>query len=158
MARRLRIYLSRLTRLLALSLFALAPLAPAAVTDRVDIAPTKTSIYIGSVAMVMPPFERHGDRYESTYRAKVRPYFFASEHGTLAITVPAESLQRLARGEAIEFEGEAYRDDGAKRGIAGRAVPIDASSGRIKVRVFITKHLELVFHTTYRFVGELKSG
>lgn len=132
----------------------LASAARATITDRVEIAPTKTSIYIGSVAMTMPPFERRGDRYESTYHAKVRPYFFASEDGKLAITVTDEMLDRLTRGEAIEFEGEAYRLDGAKRGIAGRAIPTDATSGKIKVRVFITKKLELIFNTTYRFTGE----
>lgn len=144
--------------MIALSLLAFTPVGRAAVTDRVDIAPTKTSIYIGSVAMTMPPFERHGDRYESTYHAKVRPYFFASEHGKLSITVSDDMLAQLARGETIEFEGEAYRDDGAKRGIAGRAVPTDATSGKLKVRVFITKKLELIFNTTYRFAGEQPSS
>ncbi|QYM78383.1 hypothetical protein K0B96_13910 [Horticoccus luteus] len=132
----------------------LAPATRAAIIDRVEIAPTKTSIYIGSVAMTMAPFERHGERYDSTYHAKIRPYFFYSESGRLSIDVSDAALAQLARGEPIEFKGEGYRDDGAKRGIAGRAVPTDATSGQIKVRVYVTTRIVLVFNTTYRFVGE----
>lgn len=131
----------------------LAPAGRAALTDRVEIAPTKTSIYIGSVAMTMPPFERHGDRYESTYQAKVFPYFFYNEKGRLSIAVPDDALAQLARGETIEFKGEGVCDDGTTRGIAGRAVPTDPTSGQIKVRVYVTKSIVLVFNTTYRFVG-----
>jgi len=135
------------------------PTSPAAsdlpaLYDRVEIEPTRTSIYIGSIGMTMEPFVRQNGGYASTYHAKVRPYFFYNEHGTLFIEVSNDALQRLRRGEPIEFEGHAFRDDGAKRGIAGRAVPADATSGKIKVRVFVTKKIELIFNTTYRFTGE----
>jgi hypothetical protein len=121
--------------------------------DRVEIAPTKTSIYIGSVAMTMPAFARKGGVYESTYTAKVFPYFFYNEEGTLSIDVPDEALRRLARGEPIEFTGRAVNSSGAKRHVEGRAVPADATSGKIKVRVFISKRTQLIFNTTYRFAN-----
>ncbi len=39
------------------------------------------------------------------------------------------------------------------RSITGRAVPEDATQGKLKVRVFVSKNIQLIFNTTYRFVG-----
>ena len=125
--------------------------AESAAFQHVAIAPTKTSIYIGTVAMTMPPFTRAAGRYESSYTAKVFPFFFYNEAGTLAIDVSAEQLATLARGEPIEFKGRGVREDGAERRIEGKATPADATSGKVKVRVFVSKSIELIFNTTYRF-------
>jgi hypothetical protein len=118
---------------------------------RVDIAPTKTSIYIGTVSMTMPAFVRHEDRYESTYAAKVFPYFFYNEQGTLAIDLPETALRRLAAGETVEFSGRAHNTAREERRVEGKATPTDARSGKLKVRVFVTKRIELIFNTTYVF-------
>ena len=79
------------------------------------------------------------------------PFFFYNEAGTLAIDVSAEQLATLARGEPIEFKGRGVREDGAERRIEGKATPADATSGKVKVRVFVSKSIELIFNTTYRF-------
>ena len=121
--------------------------------DRVDIAPTQTSIYIGSVSMTMPTFERKGIVYEADYTAKVFPYFFYSEHGRLFIEVSDEALHRLARGEPIEFTGRGVSGGGTIRHVEGRAVPANATTGKIKVRVFVSRKIQLIFNTTYTFVG-----
>ncbi len=121
--------------------------------DRVEIAPTKTSIYVGSVTMTMPVFVRRNGAYTSTYTAKVFPYFFYNDKGRLSITVTDEMLRRLEKGEPIIFEGEGVSTGGDRRRIEGRAVPIDGRSGRIKVRVFVSRRIQLIFNTTYRFVG-----
>ena len=47
--------------------------------DRVEIAPTQTSIYLGSVSMTIPSCERKSGVYESEYTAKVFPFFFYSK-------------------------------------------------------------------------------
>jgi hypothetical protein len=127
--------------------------ATAAPADRqtVIIEPAKTSIYIGSITMTMPPFTRVQDCYESTYAAKVFPYFFYNEHGRLAITFTDEQLERLARGERVEFKGAGRSSDGEDRRIEGAATPVDATGGKIKVRVFISKKIELIFNTAYHF-------
>jgi hypothetical protein len=130
--------------------------APLSRYDRVDIAPTKTSIYVGSVAMTMPTFRRKGGVYESTYTAKVFPYFFYNEKGRLFIEVSDEALRQLDRGEAVEFKGRAMRESGDERRVEGKATPVDATSGKIKVRVFVSKRIELVFNTTYRLAPEPK--
>lgn len=122
--------------------------------DTVTVEPTRTSIYVGSVRLRMPPFTRKGDAYESTYVAKVRPYFFASESGTIRIEFEDEALRRLAAGETVEFTGEGRNEDGDLRPVTGRAVPTDARSGRIKVRVRVSPRIELIFNTTYRFAGD----
>jgi hypothetical protein len=120
---------------------------------QVDIAPTKTSIYIGSVSMTMPTFHRTGITYSSTYVAKVFPYFFESEKGQLSIDLPDEDLRRLERGEVVQFTGRGVNTDGEERRIEGRAIPTDAHTGKIKVRVFVSKKIQLIFNTTYRFPG-----
>lgn len=149
--------------LLFVSLFALA-LAPRgrgaepalAHYDRVDIAPTRTSIYIGTVTMTMPSFTRKSGVYESTYAAKVFPYFFYNEKGRLLIEISDDALRKLAQGEAIEFKGRGVRDTGEERRVEGKATPTDAAGGKITVRVFVTKRLALDFNTTYRFAPDAK--
>ncbi len=128
-----------------------AGLAAPADRQTVSIEPAKTSIYIGSVTLTMPAFNRVQDRYESTYAAKVFPYFFSNEHGRLSITFTDEQLERIARGERVEFKGSGRNSDGEDRHIEGAATPTDATGGKIKVRVFVSKKIELIFNTTYRF-------
>lgn len=124
----------------------------------VDVAPTKTSIYVGTVSMTMPRFQRIGTHYETTYAAKVFPYFFSSEKGQLQVEISDEQLQRLARGEPIEFSGLAVRTDGAERRVEGKATPADPVSGKLKVRVYVSKRIELIFNTTYRFPAAPDAG
>jgi hypothetical protein len=118
--------------------------------DLVAIAPTSTSIYVGSVSMVLTPFVRRNGVYQSHYIAKVFPYFFWGEQGWIAIEMPDETLRQLAKGQAVQFKGRGMNSDGEERHIEGRAVPADANSGKIKVRVFISKRIQLIFNTTYR--------
>jgi hypothetical protein len=121
--------------------------------SRVDVAPTRTSIYVGTVSMTMPTFVRSEGAFVSSYVAKVFPYFFYNENGRLTVDISDDALRQLARGEAIEFTGRAVRTDGAERRVEGKATPIDATSGKLKVRVFYSKRIELIFNTTYRFPG-----
>ena len=60
-------------------------------------------------------------------------------------------LQRLAKGETVQFQGHGLSSDGEERHIEGKAMPVDALTGHIKVRVFVSKHIQLIFNTTYRF-------
>ncbi len=134
---------------------AIAAPAPAPAPDyaRVEVAPAKTSIYIGTVSLAMPAFVREGGTYASAYTAKVFPYFFYNEEGRLAIEFSDAQLARLAAGETVEFTGRALRSDGAVHRLEGRAAPADAFSGKLKVRVFVSARIELIFNTTYRFAG-----
>lgn len=118
---------------------------------RVHLAPAKTSIYVGTVSMTMPVLERSGDVYETTYTAKVRPYFFYNERGKLQIEITDGMLRQLEGGEAVEFKGRAVRSDGEERRLEGKATPTSSSGGKVKVRVFVSTRLELIFNTTYRF-------
>lgn len=125
--------------------------APAGAPDRVEVAAAKTSIYVGSVTLTMPAFVRKDGVYESTYAAKVLPYFFANESGRLAIEMSDAQLARLIRGETVDFTGRGIRADGVERRVEGRATPADGASGKLKVRVFVSRRTELIFNTTYRF-------
>lgn len=121
--------------------------------QQVSVAPAKTSIYIGNVKLTMPPFKREGDTYVSTYDAKVVPFFFYNESGRISITLPDDDLRKLAAGERVYFVGEGFDTKNEPRKIEGHADPSDAQSGKIKVRVWVSKNIELIFNTTYRFDG-----
>jgi hypothetical protein len=118
---------------------------------RVIVENAKTSIYVGTVTMTMPTFVRAGSAFESTYTARVFPYFFYNESGRLTVELPDESLRKLQRGEPVDFSGRAVRDDGSERRVEGRATPTGSSQGKLKVRVIYSKRIELIFNTTYRF-------
>ncbi len=146
----------RVPLLLLLLGLALAPLARAGELDlghyqAVEIPPVRTSIYIGRVTLTFAGLVRHHGTYTSEYSAKVFPYFFYNERGHLTITVTDEMLQRLAKGETVQFQGHGLSSDGEERHIEGKAMPVDALTGHIKVRVFVSKHIQLIFNTTYRF-------
>lgn len=119
--------------------------------QQVEVAPAKTSIYVGTVSMTMPTFVRHGATFASTYVAKVFPYFFYNESGRIVIDFTDDQLDQLSRGMPIDFKGRAVRTDGADRPIEGRATPSDEASGKLKVRVAYSQRVELIFNTTYRF-------
>lgn len=121
--------------------------------QRATVETAKTSIYIGNVKLAMPPFDRVEDRYESTYEAKVFPFFFYNESGTISITFSDDDLRKLALGERVYFKGEAFDTKGEPRRVEGHADPADERSGKIKVRVWVSKNIELIFNTTYRFDG-----
>jgi hypothetical protein len=117
------------------------------------IAPARTSIYIGNVTLSVTPMTRHGGAYLSTYTAKVFPYFFYDESGQFRIEVSDADLFRLASGQSIDFTGAALRSDGVERPVLGRATPSSLADGRVKVRVFVSRRLVLVFNTTYHLSG-----
>lgn len=124
---------------------------PAARYARVSVAPTKTSVYVATVTMKMPTFVRHGGTYAAPYKAEVFPFFFENENGTLSVDVSDAQLDALAHGKTIEFTGRALRSDGIVRRVEARATPRDATAGALKVKVYVSKRIVLVFNTTYRF-------
>jgi len=126
---------------------------PDARYNKAAVEPVKTSIYIGYVKLTAPLFTRTRTGYVSNYKASVFPFFFMSEHGQLTIEVSDDDLQRLAHGETVLFNGQAENSDGETRVIVGRAMPQDATQGKLTVRLFISKRIQLIFNTTYHFVG-----
>jgi hypothetical protein len=121
--------------------------------NKAAVEPVKTSIYVGYVKLTTPVFTRTPAGYVSDYDASVFPFFFWSEHGRMTIEANDDDLRRLARGETVQFKGHAENSDGEARQVEGRAVPEDATRGKLKVRVFVSKRIQLIFNTTYRFVG-----
>jgi hypothetical protein len=126
---------------------------------QVTIEPAKTSIYIGSVSLTMPPFTRRAGVYSADYSAKVFPFFFYNERGHISIGFSDENLRQLLRGETVYFTGHANNLAGTERRIEGRAIPdgTNAGHGKIKVRVWIGK-IQLIFNTVYRFTGTEQSA
>jgi len=127
---------------------------PGVAYSEATVDKVKTSIYVGSVTLDMPPFRRAQARYESTYSARVFPYFFYNEKGRIAIELSDEDLRKLAAGERVPFTGNAENLDGEPRRVEGHATPDDPLSGTIKVRVWVSPKIELIFNSRYRFTGQ----
>jgi hypothetical protein len=139
----------RLAALAAVCLLAALPLrAVEATFTRATVAPMKTSIYIGSVTLSTGAFERAGDTWSTTYNAKVFPWFPWSEHGEITIMVTDANLARLAKGETVEFTGDAKSHKGKPRKVTGRAQPANDHAGKIKVRIHVDD-VELIFNGSY---------
>lgn len=108
----------------------------------------KTSIYVGSVTLSTGTFDRRGDQWSTTYNAKVFPWFPWSERGDITITVTEADLARLAKGETVEFTGDAKNHKGKPRKVTGRAQPANDHAGKIKVRIHVDD-VELIFNGSY---------
>ena len=117
--------------------------------DTVAIASMKTSIYIGSVTLTTSEFKREGDQYTATYEARIWPWIFWNETGRITIKLPADDVERLKRGERVEFVGEAANHKNKPRHVTGRADRISDDTGKIKVRIGVDD-TELIFNGTYR--------
>lgn len=125
----------------------------AAASDKVDVEVMSTSIYIGKVTLSLGQLTRRDGVYSAEYKARVFPYFFLSEHGTFRIAISDEALARVAKGETIDFIGQAENGGREPRKVTGCAFPDAEGHGRIKVRIFVTEKIQLVFNTTYKFAG-----
>ncbi len=116
--------------------------------NRVAVAPMKTSIYVGSVKLLTTTFTRDSDQYHATYQAKVFPWAFWNERGSIVITLTDADRAKLERGERCEFTGDALNHKDKPRTITGHADPTDATHGKIKVRIG-ADGVELIFNGTY---------
>jgi hypothetical protein len=146
----------RLLTPLTLAVLAGAPLRADDSLSRfsvVDIKPSTVSIFVPTVTMTMPPFVRKNVVYSSTYTAKVFPYFLFNEKGRIWITVPDDVLKRAATGQPVDFTGHALSDSGDERRVEGHATPTGPWSGKIRVRVFVTRRISLNYDTTYELKG-----
>jgi hypothetical protein len=117
---------------------------------QVTVAPMKTSIYVGSVSLTTGVFERADAKLTATYEVKVFPWIFWGETGRISITLSDAARASIAKGETAEFTGEAINHKNKPRTVTGRAQPIDATSGKIKVRIGADGYV-LIFNSTYRF-------
>jgi len=125
---------------------------PMAKFSTVAIYPASANLFIATVSMAFEPFARHGPEYSSTYVARVFPFFY-TEKGRIWIVIPDDLLRRVDRGEAVDFVGHALNDSGDSRKVEGHAVPTGPMTGRIRVRVFISRRLSLNYDTTYELTG-----
>lgn len=117
--------------------------------NKVTVETSSTSIYIGKVTLIPAPLTRKDGVFSGDYKAKVFPYWFMGEQGTFRMKVSDEELARVAKGEAVDFTGDAQNSGSEPRKVTGRATPTDATHGKLKVRIFVTEKIQLVFNTTY---------
>lgn len=119
--------------------------------SKVTVETSSTSIYIGKVTLSVGTLTRKDGYLSGDYKAKVFPYWFMGEHGTFRLKASDEDFARIAKGEVVEFAGDAQNSDKEVRKITGRATPADAATGKFKVRIFVTEKIQLIFNSTYKF-------
>lgn len=130
---------------------------PAAAWDQAEVAPSKTSIYVGSVSLKPGVLTRTGTTLSAHYEVKVKPWVFWSETGQITLTVPELELANLARGERAEFTGTATNHKNKPREVSGYAQPTDATTGKIKVRIQ-ADGFTLIFNSSYELKTTAPSG
>ena len=118
--------------------------------DDVVVPPLQTSIYVASLTLTPGRFERHGDTYTTTYAVAVWPWSFWSESGKVTIHLSAADLARVRAGQPVDFRGEGVNRKGKPRQVTGRVQPVDAHSGKIRLRIAADGYA-LTFASTYRF-------
>ncbi|HKB90981.1 MAG TPA: hypothetical protein VKC60_10740 [Opitutaceae bacterium] len=124
--------------------------------DQIAVDPATTSIYLGSVALKPALFVKGETTYDSTYQVKVIPFLFYNETGRVSINLPPETLTKILEGSPCEFTGHAINDANKERIITGKAYPNpqDHLTGKIKVRIRVSRNVELIFNTIYHFTAK----
>jgi hypothetical protein len=143
-----RLCLTLILAAVVLSLQAAPSPAPARWSS-ISVESMKTSIYVGNVTLTTSELRREGDRYTATYDARVWPWAFWNENGRLTIQFSDADVERLHRGERVEFTGDATNHKNKPRHISGRAERVDATNGKIKVRIGVDD-IELIFNGGFR--------
>jgi hypothetical protein len=119
---------------------------------RLFVDPSSSRVKLGKADLALTALAPKGDMYVGEYRLRVVPYFFKNEQGSLALTAPKESYQRLAQGSAVEFKGVATnKKNGKRKIITGKITPITSDRGRVTFSVE-TENGQMVFNTLYHFV------
>lgn len=116
--------------------------------DRVVVPAMKTSIYVGSVTLTTSDFVRNDESYTATYEARVFPWAFWNESGTITIDASETEMEQLNAGETIELTGAATNHKSKPRAVSIRATRGESSGGRIKVRIE-ADGIELIFNGDY---------
>jgi hypothetical protein len=119
--------------------------------QHLSVEDCRTSIYIGSVGMRLGAFEYKDGHYQAYYQARVIPFIFYNEEGSLTVDFDEQQLARLQAGERVDFEGQGRNRKGETRRISGTAMPEGPKAGKIKVRVWVSKNIQLIFNTRYSF-------
>lgn len=143
--------------LLAVGVLRAQPTAATVAWDTVAIEAMKTSIYVGSVTLTTSEFKREGEQYTATYEARVWPWAFWNETGRITIKLPAADIERLKRGERVEFAGEAANHKNKPRQVTGRADRTGDGTGKIKVRIGVDD-TALIFNGSYRVAANAGTG
>ena len=118
--------------------------------------PATTGIPLGKAKLSVDPLThgegkgKGGEGLQGHYKVDVSPESFASEEGSLTISVASETLRKLADGQQVDFSGQAVSTSGNKSAVQGTATPAKDSkdTGAIRVRID-SKKGKLVFKTTY---------
>jgi hypothetical protein len=122
-----------------------------AVTRKLFIDPSSTSLALGKASLIVSPLTHRGGNYVGTYQLKVRPYFLKSEKGTLLLASSDDSVRKLQAGTAIGFAGKAVTSkDGKTHVVLGKATPSSGDRGSVTFSI-ITDNGKMVFNTSYHF-------
>ena len=134
-----------------------APTATNSVADgRVLILENSTMpLPTAKATLIVGPLTRTNGVYAGDFRVKVFPYFFKSDWGRLAITVPDAALAAADRGKAVAVTGTSTSTkNGTVRHIEITATPTDRERGTISLW-FMVGAQKMIFTPAYHFTNNV---
>ena len=100
------------------------------------------------------PLTRTNGVYTGDFKVKVFPYFYKSDRGRLAITIPDEALAAVNQGQTVSFSGTSTSTkNGIVRRIEITATPINHDHGTVTLW-FMAGDQKMIFTPTYHFGGD----
>ena len=122
--------------------------------SQVFIAPCSTPVTGGKASLVIGALQGNGETYVGKYDLKVSPYFFMNETGSLSMTLPNESIQKLDQGIAVSATGQAVtKTNGKTRKVTATLTPTTKDSGAVTFG-FTGGDTKLTFKSTYKRGGK----
>jgi hypothetical protein len=105
--------------------------------------------------IIIGPLTRTNDLYVGNFKVKVFPYFFKSDWGRLAISVPTAALAEFNQGQTMTVTGTSTSlKNGAVRHIEITATPIDRNHGNVSLW-FMVKDQKMIFTPAYHFTNSV---
>jgi hypothetical protein len=133
-----------------------AELTAANSTNRELILENSTMpLLTAKATLIIGPLTCTNGIYAGDFKVKVFPYFFRSDWGRLAISVPDKALVELNQGKVVAVTGTATSTkNGIVRHIKIRATPKDRDHGAVSLW-FMVGNQKMIFNPAYQFTNNV---
>ncbi len=110
---------------------------PASPWNSVVVSKMRTATPFGIVTLTPSRFVRQGAEWRATYSARVWPWAFKSEAGTLVLPATPNQLAQLQSGTTTQFSVRAANQDGAERRATCTVKPSTADHGQLTLKLSV---------------------
>ena len=127
-----------------------------AADGRVLILENSTMPLTSAVAtLIIGPLTRTNGTYVGDFKLKIFPYFFKSDRGRLAISVPDPALAALNQGKSVAITGTSTSaKNGVVRYVEITVSPKDHNHGSVSLW-FMAGGRKMIFTPAYQFTNNI---